>query len=97
MLKWEEKKIEFSKKLICDIRLLLWVVTLSGIILAFYCIHLGYLGTLGWITTLVGLPWAAHGAICSFYLNMAKSDHKAGSITYDIAMKTLENNSDSTI
>ena len=74
------QKREFSKQLICDIRSLLWIV------LAFYCVHLGYLGTLPWISALVGLPWSAHGIVCSFYLNMSKSDHRKGGITYDLAM-----------
>ena len=80
------QKKEFSKQLICDIRSLLWIVTISGITLAFYCVHLGYLGTLPWISALVGLPWSAHGIVCSFYLNMSKSDHRKGGITYDLAM-----------
>lgn len=79
-------KRDFSKQLICDIRSLLWIVTTFGILLAFYCVHLGYLGTLPWITALVGLPWSAHGVVCSFYLNMSKSDHKKGGITYDLAI-----------
>ena len=52
---WTKTKLEFSKKLIMDIRALLWIVTLAGIALAFYCIHLGYLGTIPWISALVGL------------------------------------------
>lgn len=68
-------KREFSKQLICDIRILLWIVTLGGLGLASACVYLGYLGTLPWITSLVALPWSAHGVVCSFYLNMAKSDH----------------------
>lgn len=88
---WTKTKLEFSKKLIMDIRVLLWIVTLSGIALAFYCIHLGYLGTLPWISALVGLPWSAHGVVCSFYLNMAKSDHSQGGITYELAMKDKDN------
>ena len=79
-------KRDFSKQLICDIRSLLWIVTISGILLAFYCVHLGYLGTLPWISALVGLPWSAHGVVCSFYRNMSKSDHKKGGITYDLAI-----------
>ena len=39
-----EKKIDYSKKLITDIRSLLWAVTIGGIILAFYCIYKGYMG-----------------------------------------------------
>ena len=84
-------KIEFSKRLILDIRILLWIVTISGIALAFMCVYNGYLGTLPWISALVGLPWSAHGVVCSFYLNMAKSDHSQGGITYELAMKEADN------
>lgn len=83
-------KLEFSKKLVNDVRSLLWIITLAGIALAFYCVKLGYLGTLPWISALVGLPWAAHGTICSFYLNMAKSDHRQGGITYEAFARTAD-------
>ena len=76
---------EFSKKLIADIRLLLWAVTVGGLVLAAYCIHLGYTGSLPWLSAMVGLPWAAHGTVCAFYLNLCKSDHKEGGITFETA------------
>ena len=78
-------KLEYSKKLVTDIRSLLWVVTVGGLLLAFYCVRKNYLGALPWVTSMVGLPWTAHGVICSFYLNMAKSDHKVGGITFETA------------
>ena len=78
-------KSEYSKKLVTDIRSLLWVVTIGGLLLAFYCVRKNYLGALPWVTSMVGLPWTAHGVICSFYLNMAKSDHKVGGITFETA------------
>ena len=78
-------KVEYSKKLVTDIRSLLWVVTIGGLLLALYCVRKNYLGALPWVTSMVGLPWTAHGVICSFYLNMAKSDHKVGGITFETA------------
>ena len=81
----EKKQQEFSKKLISDIRLLLWVVTLGGLVLAAYCIRKGYAGSLPWLTAMVGLPWTAHGTVCAFYLNLCKSDHKEGGITFEAA------------
>lgn len=80
-----KKQLEFSKKLIADIRGLLWVVTVGGLMLAALCIYKGYLGSLPWLSAMVGLPWTAHGVVCSFYLNMAKSDHSAGGITFETA------------
>lgn len=78
-------RMEFSKRLITDIRALLWVVTVGGLLLAAYCIRVGYMGALPWLTAMVGLPWTAHGTVCAFYLNMAKSDHKEGGITFEAA------------
>ena len=79
------QKIDFSKQLIVDIRVLLWVVTVGGLFLAFYCIRTGYTGSRPWISAMMGLPWTANGTVCAFYLNMAKSDHRSGGITYDAA------------
>ncbi len=60
-------------------------MTIGGLLLAGYCIRQGYTGSLPWLSGMVGLPWTAHGTVCAFYLNMAKSDHKEGGITYDAA------------
>ena len=81
-------KKDFSKRLISDIRWLLWVVTLGGIILAAYCVRKGYTGSLPWLSAMVGLPWTAHGVVCSFYLNMAKSDHSEGAKASNFEMDT---------
>lgn len=75
----------FSKKLITDIRVLLWLVTVGGLFLAGLCIWRSFTGSLPWITAMVGLPWTAHGVVCTAYLNMAKSDHSEGGITYEAA------------
>ena len=76
---------QFSKWMIADIRPLLWVVTVGGFLLAFYCVYKGYTGALPWIGAMVGLPWGAHGMVCSFYLNLCKSDHREGGITFETA------------
>ena len=79
------KEMCYSKRLISDIRWLLWAVTLGGLALAGLCIWKGYTGSLPWLSAMVGLPWTAHGAVCACYLNMAKSDHKEGGITFEAA------------
>lgn len=81
----KRKKPDYSKRLVSDIRALLWVVTVGGLLLAAYCIHKGYTGSLPWLSAMVGLPWTAHGVVCSCYLSMAKSDHKAGGVTFEAA------------
>ena len=69
--------MQFSKRLISDIRALLWVVTVGGLLLAAYCIRVDYAGALPWLSAMV--------TVCAFYLNMAKSDHKEGGITFESA------------
>ena len=81
----KKKKPDYSKQTWHDMRGLLWVVTVGGMVLAFYCVHRGFTGSLPWISAMVGLPWTAYGSVCAFYLNMAKSDHKEGGITYEAA------------
>lgn len=46
---------------------------------------------------MVGLPWSAHGIVCSFYLNMAKSDHKEGGITFEAAKANNFNGGDTSV
>lgn len=82
---FQKRIADYSKQMITDIRSLLWIVTVGGLLLAFYCVYKNYLGALPWVSAMVGLPWTAHGVICSFYLNMAKSDHKVGGITFETA------------
>lgn len=76
---------QYSKRLVSDIRALLWVVTVGGLALAALCIWRGYVGSLPWLSAMVGLPWTAHGVVCTAYLGLAKSDHRAGGITYETA------------
>lgn len=83
--KQKKKAIEYSKRIIHDTRPLLWIVTIGGMLLAFFAVWSGYVGSLPWIGSMVGLPWASHGIICSFYLRMAESDHKEGGITFEAA------------
>ena len=73
--KKKNEKIQFSKKLILDVRGLLWLISVGGILLGFYCVYKDFSSSLGWVTTLVGLPWASHATICSLYLNKSKAEN----------------------
>lgn len=89
-----QPKKDYSKQTVSDIRSLLWIVTVGGLLLAFYCVYKNYMGGLPWVASMVGLPWTAHGVVCSFYLNMAKSDHKEGGITFETAKAANFNQSE---
>lgn len=80
-----KRRTQYSKQLVSDIRRLLWVVTCGGLAMAALCIWRGYVGSLPWLSAMVGLPWTAHGVVCTAYLGVAKADHTEGGITYEAA------------
>jgi hypothetical protein len=55
------KKIEFSKVLLIQESILIWIITISFIVLAFVCISSGFFGELPWLAALASLPWMAYG------------------------------------
>ena len=81
--------LDYSKRITNDMRGLLWAISIGGLLLAFYCVRKGYEGALPWITTMVGLPWTVWGTAAAFYMNLAKSDHRQGGITYETAMAEI--------
>lgn len=81
--------LDYSKRITNDMRGLLWVISVGGLLLAFYCVRHQYEGPLPWITAMVGLPWTAWGTAAAFYMNLAKSDHRKGGITYETVMAEI--------
>lgn len=78
----EKQYVQYSKTIISDIRTLLWIITLGGIALAFYCVHTQYTGAIEWISLMVTAAWSAHGVCVSFYLNKSKHEHLNGGTEY---------------
>ena len=75
-MKKNKKKKEFSKILVAQESILIWIMTLSFIILAFICIDRQYFGELPWLTAMVAFPWTAYGVSQGFYYNKAKAENK---------------------
>ncbi len=55
-----KKKYPFSKVLLIQESVLIWLVTLACLVMAFICIFTGSFVELPWITAMVGCPWAAY-------------------------------------
>lgn len=89
MSKKKNKKIEFSKGLLIQESVLIWITTLAFIILAFYCVMNEYLGELPWIATMCGFPWAAYGVSQACYYRKAGLENVKGGIKYDATMIEL--------
>ncbi len=81
--KKEKKHNEFSKILLVQESALIWVITISFIVLAFICVSRQYFGELPWLTTMVGLPWTAYGVSQAFYYKKAQAENTKGGIKYE--------------
>ena len=90
MKKQENKKLEFSKKLLVQESILIWIITLSFIALAFACIINQYFGELPWLAAMCGFPWTAYGVSQGFYYRKAEKENTKGGIKYDTTMKEYE-------
>lgn len=88
------KKRQFSKTLLIQESVLIWIITISFIIMAFVCIFKGYLGSLPWLAAIASCPWGAYGVSQAFYYNKSKAENTQGGIVYHQATNT---NNESTI
>ena len=89
--KQTNKKIEFSKLLLLQESALMWVITISFIVLAFVCVKNQFFGELPWITAMCALPWTAYGVSQAFYYKKAEKENIQGGIKYDTTMEELKN------
>lgn len=84
------KKQEFSKWLLVQESVLIWIISLAFIVLAFYCISLGYTGTLPWLAAMVSFPWAAYGVSQMFYYRKSMAENTKDGIKYESAILELQ-------
>ena len=87
-MKKDKNKIEFSKKLLIQESILIWVITIAFILLAYVCIINQYFGELPWLAAIVSCPWAAYGVSQACYYKKAEKENTKGGIKYDSVMKS---------
>ena len=85
-----KQKREFSKTLLIQESALIWISTLAYIILAFYCIYNGYMGSLPWLTASASLPWAAYGVSQVYYYKKSMAENTKDGVKYASVMKELD-------
>lgn len=78
---------EFSKWLLIQESALIWLITLSFVVLAFICVIFQYFGELPWLTAMVGLPWTAYGVSQAFYYKKAQAENTKGGIKYENSLQ----------
>lgn len=91
--KTDKPKQAFSKALLIQESILIWIVTLAFIVLAFLCVFTGYLGSLPWVAVMVTAAWGAYAVSQAGYYNKSKAENITGGLVYEATMTKI-NNSD---
>ena len=84
--KTANNNLEFSKQLLVQESLLIWIITIAFILLAFVCVVNQYFGELPWLAAMCGFPWTAYGVSQAFYYRKAEKENTKGGIKYDTIM-----------
>ena len=90
MSKQEKKKNSFSKILLIQESILIWIMTLAFIGLAYICIVNQYFGELPWLAAMVGFPWTAYGVSQACYYKKSEKENTKGGIVYDATITPIE-------
>jgi hypothetical protein len=85
---------EFSKWLLIQESVLIWIITISFIVLSFYCVMNQFFGELPWLAAMVGFPWTAYGVSQTFYYKKATAENTEGGIQYQNLIQDLSNRVD---
>lgn len=87
-----KQKREFSKSLLIQESVLIWIVTLGFLVLAFVCIFKQYFGELPWLAAMAGFPWAAYGVSQACYYKKAEKENTKNGIKYETVMASIQTN-----
>ena len=85
-----KKRKEFSKVLLIQESILMWVLSLAFLLLAFYCVHLGFAGSLPWLAAMASCPYAAYAVSQGFYYKKSEKENTKNGIKYETAMAELK-------
>ena len=83
---------EFSKILLIQESILIWIITISFIILAFVCVINQYFGELPWLVAIAGFPWTAYGVSQACYYKKSEKENTKNGIKYEAMIRQAENN-----
>lgn len=82
-----KKKTEFSKILLIQESVLVWITTICFIVLAFLSIYTGFIGEFTWLAAMCTALWAAYGVSQAFYYKKAMAENTRGGIKYKLLTK----------
>ena len=90
-MKNNKPKREFSKTLLIQESALIWVVTITFLVLAYICIVNGFDASLPWLTAMAGFPWTAYGVSQVWYYKKSEAENTKDGIKFESVMAELNN------
>lgn len=87
----QSQKLEFSKILLIQESVLIWIMTIFFMYLAYICIQNQYIGELPWLAAMVGFPWTAYGVSQMYYYKKSMKENSKDGIKYDAVMADIAN------
>lgn len=81
-----KKKKEFSKVLLIQESILVWITTLTCLVFGLLCIVKEYLGSLPWISSIIASVYAAYAVSQAFYYNKSTKENTKNGIVYEKAL-----------
>ena len=84
-------KQAFSKTLLIQESILIWITTIAFIVLAFVCVFTGYLGPLPWVAVMITAAWGAYAVSQAAYYGKSKAENIAGGLVYEATMAKINN------
>ena len=88
------KKIEFSKTLLIQESILIWIHTIAMLVLAYICVFKGFFAELPWLTAMVSLPWGAYAISQRAYYRKAEAENTEGGIKFETVMSDYREQTD---
>lgn len=82
--------MEFSKILLIQESILVWITTIAFIVLAFLSIYTGFIGEFTWLAAMCTALWAAYGVSQAFYYKKAMAENTKGGIKYSLLTHDIE-------
>lgn len=84
------KKREFSKTLLIQESVLVWITTLVCLFFGYLCITIGALNSLPWISSIIVSVYAAYGVSQAMYYKKAMAENTSGGVKYESVIKEIE-------
>ena len=83
----KKEKTSFSKALLIQESILIWIITITFLVLAFICVFNSFFGELPWLSVIVAFPWSAYGISQTYYYKKSMKENTKDGIIFEQALK----------